>query len=86
MLDDLIDHFDQTKNKSLIARIYGVFTLKTKIFDPVDFMIMQNTALVEGDRLCQFDLKGSLVNRKTMLQDKRISNKSEADLLLDGHP
>ena len=29
MLDDMIIHLKKTKNRSIIARIYGIFTLKT---------------------------------------------------------
>jgi len=49
----------------LLARIYGLFTLKTRNFLPVDFMIMQSTAMLnkkENKRLA-FDLKGSLIRR-----------------------
>lgn len=70
ILDDYVAHLISTKNKSLLARIYGIFTLKTKLFEPVDFMIMQNTALLAGmdqEKLCCFDLKGSTVNRYTKL-------------------
>jgi 1-phosphatidylinositol-4-phosphate 5-kinase len=44
MLDSYIDHIKSTDNKSLIARIYGVFTIKTNYFADVDIMIMQNTS------------------------------------------
>ena len=40
MLDDYILHIKSTKNKSLLARIYGVYTIKTDGFVPVDIMIM----------------------------------------------
>ena len=40
MLDKLIEHFEMTDNKSLIARIYGVFTIKTNLFANLDVMIM----------------------------------------------
>lgn len=40
ILDDYLDHLIDTENRSLLARIYGIFTLKTKLFEPVDFMIM----------------------------------------------
>ena len=43
MLDDMIEHFDKTENKSLLARIYGVFTIKTDFFDNLNIIIMQNT-------------------------------------------
>jgi hypothetical protein len=40
MLDEYIDHIKKSNNKSLIARIYGVFTVKTNYFDPLDIMLM----------------------------------------------
>jgi len=67
MLDDYIEHIRVSKNKSLLARIYGIFTIKTKELTPIDLMIMQNTAIL-GNKKCgdkEFDLKGSLVGRKT---------------------
>lgn len=43
MLDNLIGHFKKTTNSSLLARIYGLFTIKTNVFKSVDVIIMQNT-------------------------------------------
>ena len=40
MLDSFITHISQTDNKSLISRIYGVFTIETNIFAPIDIIIM----------------------------------------------
>lgn len=40
MLDDLIKHFVKTNNESLLARIYGVFTIKTNVFKSVDVIVM----------------------------------------------
>ena len=40
MLDDYIAHIIKYDNKSLLARIYGVFTIKTNYFDPLDIIIM----------------------------------------------
>ena len=40
MLDDLIKHFETTENNSILARIYGVFTIKTNVFGEVDLMLM----------------------------------------------
>ena len=42
MLDDMIDHFS-IYEKSLLVRIYGIYTLKTKIFGSVDLILMENT-------------------------------------------
>lgn len=69
MLDQLIEHFRETKNKSILARIYGVFTLKTNVFGPVNLMIMQNSVFLKdclNDTLT-FDLKGSYINRYSKL-------------------
>lgn len=61
MLDDLIHHFKKTENKSLLARIYGVFTIKTNVFKSVDVIVMQNVVqLAHKSSSCMyFDLKGS---------------------------
>jgi len=40
MLDDYIKHLRLTDNKSLLARIYGVFTIKTNHFTPLNVIIM----------------------------------------------
>ena len=61
MLVSLIQHFESTNNKSLLGRIYGMFTIKTSVFHPVDIIIMQNTINMmdfENPKMV-FDLKGS---------------------------
>ena len=40
ILDDYIDHIKKTHNRSLLARIYGIFTIKTNYFDPLDIIVM----------------------------------------------
>ena len=40
MLDDLIAHFKKTDNESLLARIYGVFTIHTDVFKSIDVIVM----------------------------------------------
>ena len=76
MLDDYIDHIEKTNNKSLLARIYGIFTVKTNYFDPLDIIVMQNTSLLESKSNPKmiFDLKGSTVNRKEHLDTKFWKN------------
>ena len=63
MLDDYIHHITTTTNgMSLLAKIYGIFTIVTKDLVPLNIVIMQNTAvLVNPDQgFFNFDLKGSL--------------------------
>lgn len=68
MLDDLLAHFRETKNQSMLARIYGVYTLKTNIYVPVNLMVMQNIARAKQDN-CKliFDLKGACFQRYAWL-------------------
>jgi len=47
-LNSYIDHLRKTKNRSLIARIYGIFTVKTNKFARMDVIIMQNTACLHN--------------------------------------
>ena len=71
MLDSLIQHYEETKNQSLLARIYGIYTIRTKLFVPMTVMVMQNTVLLNNKNMkgLSFDLKGSLVNRFTSCKD-----------------
>ena len=71
MLDSYIEYLISVDNKSIIAKIYGVFTISTNVYSPVDFVIMQNTSKMfskQNNRLT-FDLKGSLFNRKTNIRE-----------------
>jgi hypothetical protein len=44
MLPNYIFHIlNITNNLSLMARIYGLFRLKSKVFDEIYLMVMQNT-------------------------------------------
>ena len=77
MLDDLIKHY-QSNPDSLLARIYGVFTLKSQYFSSVDVIIMKSTAYmdVKSNPKMAFDIKGSTKNRCTKIPDKRFMFKS----------
>ena len=65
MIDEFIDHLVQRGNNSLIARIYGIYTIKTNAFADVDFLVMQNTVRMSHPKNSKmvFDLKGSTTNR-----------------------
>jgi 1-phosphatidylinositol-4-phosphate 5-kinase len=45
ILDSFIKHFVLNKD-SLISRIYGIYTLMTDDFKPIDIIVMQSTAVL----------------------------------------
>ena len=63
IIDEYIDHIKN--GESLLARIYGIFSIKTELFKSLDIMVMQNTSLIldKKTKKISFDLKGSLVDR-----------------------
>lgn len=67
MLDDLITHFKNSNNNSLLARIYGMYTINTNVFEPLDIIIMQNTKYQSERKSAEltFDIKGSTHKRLT---------------------
>ena len=67
MLDSYISHIKNSNNKSLLARIYGIFTIKTPLINSIDLIILQNTAdfFKINNKFYEFDLKGSTVGRYT---------------------
>ena len=50
----------------MIARIYGIFTIKTNYYSDVDIIIMENTSnlLNKNNINHSFDLKGSMIGRR----------------------
>ena len=69
ILDSYIEHLKNTNNKSLLARIYGIFTIKTNLFAPMKVLIMQNSSNLinrKGPKMT-FDLKGSTYGRRTKM-------------------
>jgi len=48
---------------SLLARIYGIYTVHMAGYAPVDLILMAHTIQISGELERVFDLKGSWVNR-----------------------
>tara|TARA_B110000285_G_scaffold202767_1_gene238328 strand:- start:111 stop:452 length:342 start_codon:yes stop_codon:yes gene_type:complete len=73
MVDEMIAYLKENNNQSLIARIYGIFTIKTNVFKSIDFLIMQNTA----QSICSesinlvFDFKGNTRKRKLAIDNNK---------------
>ena len=65
ILPEYLDHIISTQNTSMLARIYGLFTIKTNYFAPLEVMVMQNTyqSTKKSDCVLKFDLKGSTIAR-----------------------
>lgn len=65
ILDSYIGHLSQQGQKSLLARIYGLFTVYSSTFVPLHIIIMQSVSKLRDParELYRFDLKGSTENR-----------------------
>jgi hypothetical protein len=79
MLDDYVKHIE-SRQDSLLARIYGIYTIKTEVYRDLDLIIMQNGARIRNKafQMYQFDLKGSTVNRYTPFNASLYLNNNEA--------
>lgn len=54
-----------TRPDSLLARIYGIYTVKMEDIEPVSLVLMGNSKKANDRRIEHvFDLKGSYVNRE----------------------
>jgi hypothetical protein len=86
MLDNFIEYLELRNNKSLIAKIYGVFTIKSNVFKSVDVMIMENTSFKKNPKSqsVKFDLKGSLYKRETRIPSyEAVAEKGCKSILKD---
>jgi 1-phosphatidylinositol-4-phosphate 5-kinase len=63
LFKDYTNHVSINKD-SLLARVYGIFTIKKEDMVPVHLILMGNTMQTKALKHV-FDLKGSMVNRKT---------------------
>ena len=62
LLQDYLDHIEKNC-KSLLNRVYGVYTIKIPGLSPLDLILTQS--LLKGDELKYYDIKGSSYNRIT---------------------
>ena len=82
ILSSYVDHISRSGNRSLLARIYGVFTIKTSHFPDLDFVIMQNTVKLfnKANSKLTFDLKGSKTKRWVKVSASDIHSKVLKDM------
>lgn len=83
MLPALSTHYKKNPD-SLLAKILGVFTVKTDSTNAVHLMLMENTLQLKNpDGLKYiFDLKGSLVDRKVTGKVTNSTTMKDANFLL----
>jgi len=82
MFRKYVIHVSKYKD-SLLARVYGIYTIRMKDRDPINLIIMGNTKRTADDSLSLlyiYDLKGSKVNRLTKPKDERKGLKNTACL------
>lgn len=75
MLDSYIDHIVHSDNKSLLVRIYGLFTIQSSYFSNLDVILMENinnNFHAMNAKLYTFDLKGSYINRRDQYKKGKI--------------
>lgn len=72
IFEEYFTHVSQN-TKSLLARIYGVYTVQMEEISPVHLVLMGNTKK-SNDKLLEhvFDLKGSFINRE--VKGKNLKN------------
>ena len=80
-LPDYVLHLANNQG-SLIARIYGVYTVTMEDLVPVHLLLMANSAQVKGSVEYCFDLKGSLINREVKKSEiKKGSTLKDVNLI-----
>jgi hypothetical protein len=64
-LKKYIEHIDETKNKSLLCRLYGMFSIIFDQGDEILIIVMRNViGTLKDNTVVKFDLKGSTYKRK----------------------
>lgn len=76
-LDSFIDHFIRVNDESLIAKIFGLYTIYSKEFVPIHLILMENTIRVEdrSNKKVVFDMKGSIKGRHVKLSENILPKK-----------
>lgn len=79
----LSEHYKKNKD-SLIAKIFGAFTIKTKSTNEVHLVLMENTLQLKSKEGLDyiFDLKGSLVARRVKGKTKSTTTLKDYNFLM----
>lgn len=73
ILEDYTAHLEKHPD-SLLAKIFGVFTVTVASMNPVHVMVMENTLKVNDHLEAIYDLKGSSVDRMSSSQTLKDMN------------
>ena len=80
-LKKYITHIDETKNQSLLCRLYGMFNITLAQNDEILIIVMRNViGELKDNTVIKFDLKGSTYKRKEDFDANDINNKVMKDL------
>ena len=80
-LKKYIAHIDQTKNQSLLCRLYGMFNITLAQNEEILIIVMRNViGELKDNTVIKFDLKGSTYKRKEDFDANDINNKVMKDL------
>ena len=79
VLPEYYEHLDTIKD-SVLAKVFGIFTIRIDKFEPIHVMIMQNSLpkIQNAEINYLFDMKGSSINREV------LKSKSVAELKKEG--
>ncbi len=80
-LSKYIRHIKETKNKSLLCRLYGMFNIIFPQGDEILIIVMRNViGDLKDNTLIKFDLKGSTYKRKTDFNINNLNSDVMKDL------
>ena len=68
MLPAMVKYVSESRNYSILSRIYGIYTVEMPGVEPVDLMVQKNNNQInENNKIFQiFDLKGSTFKRQVI--------------------
>jgi 1-phosphatidylinositol-4-phosphate 5-kinase len=73
LLRPFYNYLASRSGKTLIAKIYGLFSIRTSMYAPMDFVVMENVSRLNNQENFKvtFDMKGSTFRRYANLQNKQ---------------
>lgn len=85
MLDPMIDYIRKVNNQTLMARVFGLYTIYSREFVPIHLILMENIIRFDNKRndRVTFDIKGSSFKRYIKVPESiRLQNDLNCKLIL----